>query len=288
MSDATESRQSTRLSRSWKLKMLAFLVVSGGIGVWGLLDATVVYPRSGEAFASLKLKEYLERSKEAGRLMQAKVTEPRRDLEELRNRRSELAAKAASTGPEGRIAAMELAKHEWLESLAVMGRLDSAASRIEPSPESQLAALQAEWKTRPNPKALSRFDIPVQWLITAIGFAVAAGVLASWVRAGTKRFTWDAGEKRLTLPGGASFTPADVKEFDKRNWHKFFVTVVIREDRGGGRHRLDLLRYTPLEEWVLEMERTAFPESAGGDNGEARSTDRGGATGGEERAADRA
>ncbi|MGH7132453.1 MAG: hypothetical protein ACREJO_10960, partial [Phycisphaerales bacterium] len=61
------------------------------------------------------------------------------------------------------------------------------------------------------------------------------------------------------FPDGKTIVPADIAEFDKRKWDKFYVTINLK---GGEARKLDLLRYVPLEEWVLAMERTAFPETA--------------------------
>lgn len=253
--------QTTTLNRGWVLKMGMFLLVAAVIGSWGLLDASVFYPRSGEADASFRLRNYLQRAKDVGRLTQTKVTEPRKDLAELTARKAELASKSGETSMSGRIAAMELAKLEWLESLSRLWRLDSAPTRIA-DPEAQLKKLTDEWKTKSTPTPLSEHDILFQWIITSLGFLLAVAVLAVLLRAKMKRFTWDEGEKRLTLPDGSAFTPAEVREFDKRKWHKFFVTVVLNDGRN---IKLDLLRHSPLEEWILEMERIAFPESAPAD-----------------------
>ncbi len=67
----------------------------------------------------------------------------------------------------------------------------------------------------------------------------------------------------LGLPGGHSLTPADLTDVDKRKWDKFFVSLVVKPGHatlGGKEVALDLLRYEPLEDWVLEMEKAAFPD----------------------------
>ncbi len=110
---------------------------------------------------------------------------------------------------------------------------------------------------------LSRFDIPSQWLITAVGFIGGAWIVALIARVSAKTYRWEPAAQRLTLPGGASVTPADVSEVDKTLWHKYYVELHIKADHpklGGKSVKLDLMRYEPLEAWVLEMEQTVHPE----------------------------
>ncbi|MBX3358191.1 MAG: hypothetical protein KF745_07165 [Phycisphaeraceae bacterium] len=250
----------TRLNSHWLMKMAIFFIVLVGLGSWGLYDATIAYPARGQADASYQLKEYLAAAKTAGRLSQTRVTDPVTDLADLQKRRAEFtsAARDTATG-NGRIAAMELAKLQWLESLSRVWALDSATARIT-DPEKQLAELTAEWNTRGAPKPLSGLDMFFQWLFVAIGGVGAAWVALVVLWAGTMKFRFDPATLRLTLPGAGTPTiaPADIKEFDKRKWHKFFVTLNLKDGR---QVKLDLLRYTPLEDWILQMERAAFPES---------------------------
>lgn len=256
--------QSTSLNRGWLLKIILFAAAAAGLGLWGLIDATIVYPRSGEADSSFRLKNYLERAKDAGRITQTRVTDPHKDLADLASRRAQLSTAAAELSMSGRIAAMELAKLDWLESLKRLWRLDSAPGRIS-DPDKQLADLTTEWKKKSAPKPLSPLDLHIQWIITGVGFFLAAWIVFVIFKSKSQasKYTWDADSQRLTLPGGASFTPADLRELDKRKWHKYFVTVITKDGRS---HKLDLLRYTPLEDWILAMERTAFPEAAAQSN----------------------
>ncbi|MCU0688564.1 MAG: hypothetical protein MUE97_02320, partial [Phycisphaerales bacterium] len=101
------------------------------------------------------------------------------------------------------------------------------------------------------------WDIPFQWFITVVGFLGAIWVLFNIARTKAKVYRWDPATSRLTLPSGTSLVPADITEFDKRKWHKFFVTLVTTR---GDRHELDLYKYEPLEEWILAMEDIRFPE----------------------------
>jgi hypothetical protein len=83
-------------------------------------------------------------------------------------------------------------------------------------------------------------------------------------RVARRRYSWDDAEKRLFLPDGSSLVPADVAEFDKRKWDKFLIYLHVKphHERHAGRElMLDLYQHAPLEDWVLEMERIASPET---------------------------
>lgn len=270
MSDAatptTESATATtsRVSRKWTLKMIAIAVFLGGFGLWGLYDATVAYPRRGERAAEFLEFQYLENFRQSRPPLdhRAGIADPAAELARLReNSTADLADCAART---------------WLEQLALVGRLDgptaTAIPRTDfrgaaiPDAEARLRDLAQRFTTGEQTKApspLSRWDIPVQWLITAAGLGLGLWMLVLVVRVKAKSFAFDPATMRLTLPGGASFVPGDVEDFDKRKWHKFYVTVRIKPghpDLGGKGVELDLLRYEPVEEWVLAMERAAFPD----------------------------
>ena len=103
--------------------------------------------------------------------------------------------------------------------------------------------------------------MPVQWLFVVVGFGLGGYLVFLMVKckAQASRTKFESETQRLTVPSGASFTPADLEDVDKRLWHKYYVTMQLKD---GSEHKLDLLRYVPLEEWVLGMERTRFPERA--------------------------
>lgn len=290
----------TRLSRNWVLKQGIFLVVLLVFGVWGLADALHFYPRRGLEDASARLRAYLEAAALAGKLTPGdiKVEDPAAALAELRPRAESL--HTAALGPAQDRAAMDArmlnARREWLEALARAWRLAPAAQpviwpgdspkemadaatrtvRFDPvrgiglmvarpgaaaeeiTPQRLLGELVQVWNTRNAVKPLSGYDMFFQWFFVVVGFGGGAWLGLVLVRAASRKFRWDPPTQRLTLPGGASFVPSDVKEFDKRRWHKFYVTIHLNS---GVAHTLDLLRYVPLEEWVLAMERTAFPDS---------------------------
>lgn len=284
--------QTTTLSRQWVLKTALFMILLLGFGVWGLADALYFYPKRGIADASFQLKEFLSAADKAGRLTAANITvaDPAAALNELRSREAELAKTAVGDSLEARRAAMDLAKLNWLLSLNKAWRLNTeprlvasfdqpvrrsiyfdmkagegfavmppASDRTAVLPQGLLDELSRYWNTNPKVTALSGFDMLFQWIFVVIGLGGGAWILVSLLRASARRYTFEPAAQKLTLPGGESLLPADIDDFDKRQWHKYFVTLITRE----GRHiKLDLLRYVPLEEWVLAMERTRFPERA--------------------------
>lgn len=307
--------QSTRLGRSWLLKMGAFTIVLLVFGFWGLYDATILYPKRGMADASFKFKNYLVAARDAGKLTATgvKIEDPRAALDELR-------AKAREAGAGGTIpgdtpnAKFDRAKLAWLESLAVVWKLtpdpilvaegkgltgsantgasaespagaagaatsaDAARmlyfetgkgtayaeegdqrTRVDVSLGGLLDELDKKWAKSNQTQPLAGYDLPVQWLFVIIGFGGGFYLLVLLARAASTKFRWDAAAHRLTLPGGRAIVPADLKDVDKRRWHKYYVTLLLND---GSAQTLDLYRYEPLESWVLEMERVAFPDRA--------------------------
>ena len=90
-------------------------------------------------------------------------------------------------------------------------------------------------------------------------------IVSVMVRSKGKVFQWDRAARRVTLPTGESFVPEDIEEIDKRRWDKLYVTFKFRKEHpqlGGKSIEFDLLRYEPLEAWLIDMEKTAFPEQA--------------------------
>lgn len=290
--------QTTTLNRSWLLKTGVFMLVLLVFGVWGLIDAVWLYPRRGLADASFRYKDFLVAADKAGRLTTATlmVPDPRAALTELEQRAGELAKAAQGNTGEADKAAMELAKLSWLQSLSRAWRLDArdkplgtlgkpadralfanlitgegftvpiagsaGAEKTVLSPQALHQELKGYWDTTTPVSALAGYDMPFQWIFVVVGFVGSAWIMLTIARASTTRFTWEPESQRLTLParlGGASLVPNDLEDIDKRLWHKYYVTLV---DKKGAQHKLDLLRFEPLEEWVLQMERTRFPERA--------------------------
>lgn len=289
--------EAATLGRQWLFKTLAFAAVLLGFGIWGLLDATIWYPRRGMLDASYQLKNWLEAAKGAGTLNATtlSVPDPKSALAELEKRESELRATAGNGTGASKAALADLAKLEWLRSLsrawrldadvkhlgesekptarslyfdpktgagwAIEGSLGGGGKKIEFVPEALRENLVAKWNTSKQPSPLSAFDMAFQWVFVVLGLGGGAYLIVVLLRSKAEagRYRFEHETQRLSLPSGANFAPSDVQEFDKRLWHKFFVVVNTKD---GGKHKLDLLRFSPVEDWVLAIERTAFPESA--------------------------
>jgi hypothetical protein len=281
MADDPLTQTTTRLHRRWLLKMTLGIVALIALGLWGLYDATIKYPERGARHAEYMEWQYLEAERANSSLSLAGEREPRVALERLQ---SQPPAYFASNPAED-------AKLGWLASLRTIGRLDPAHTTYgvgdRPSASGRLRELENEWTTSgKSPKALAAFDLPLQWAICVGGFALAGWMAFLFGRVASKTYRWDPEAKALTLPSGARIAPSDIEDLDKRKWHKFLVTLKIAggHPQFGGRDvRLDLYRYTPLEEWVLEMERVRFPDRQ---EAEAPDAGAGSASGADSEAAD--
>lgn len=300
--------QTTRLGRRWLTTKFIFMVVLLAFGIWGFLDATVFYKNRGLNDASYKLKVYLEAARSAGRLSpgSVRVEDPAAVRQELRGRRNDLMAASTGDSLSARQAAFDLARLDWLDSLAAvwmlrpdpqdLGRSAPPASApgapggsarsdgarhlffdpvkgegfstatgkpADPRTTVELGGLLDEltrkWNTQPKAKPLSSYDMAVQWIFVTVGIGGGLYLAVVLLRAASTKYRWDPGAKRLELPGGRAIVPADLKDVDKRKWHKFYVTLNLND---GSNVELDLYKFDPLEAWVLEMERTAFPDRA--------------------------
>ena len=272
MSDTVPTKSA--LNRPWVLKMLIFIVVVLAFGTWGLYDATVAYPARGEKYANWAKWQYLQAAAFADQeefgwfLNNASVADPVAELEHLTSEEEQARNTEAAQNPDSRShrrAVAKVARLRWLEGLKLIGRLSPEHTTIE-SPRARLEELGAEWASATQPKPLHGLDIPMQWGIMAVCYAVGLYLIVLFLRVATKRYAWDPGEQRLTLPGGASLVPADLAEIDKRKWDKFIVFLKVREGHdtlGGQEVRVDTYRHAHVEGWILEMERTAFPSEEG-------------------------
>jgi hypothetical protein len=248
----------TRPNKPWLLKMLLFAVVLLGFGAYSYLDASIWYPGRGLGSASFLQYRYLDAAKENGRLdSSVSVAEPSKEFDRLTKAKSE-----------GKIDRFEELRLEWLTALHRVHRLDPALTKMD-DPTKTYDELKKKWTTekgaRAAPKPLGEYDIAVQWLFTILGLGLGFLLLVHIVRIVRRRYTWDAAARRLTLPTGESLVPADIEDFDKRKWDKFLIFLQVKPDHptlGGREVRLDLYHHDPLESWVLEMERTRFPERA--------------------------
>lgn len=261
-------RPKTRLNPKWLLKITLFIIGTAAFGSWGLYDATIHYPRRGARAAEFNEWKYLELSLDPRNAIevggQIAIPDPARARTDLKSRERSL------------LSQVEAARLEWLDSLAVINRLHPRATDFgatvdgqpRPTAPERFLELDQAWKRTDGkpvdrPTALQWYDLPSQWLIAFVCYGLA--LYLAWLIARTKMrtYAWDASDKRLHLPGGESIVPADIAEFDKRKWHKYFVALRIGPSHpklAGKAVSLDLLRYQPLEEWVLAMEAAKGPD----------------------------
>ncbi len=255
MPDASDPLTQTRsrLSRPWLTRMVLLTVGLVAFGLWGLWDATTVYPARGRDYAAFCEAEYLRVIRDRGAWHEASVEDPR----------GTLAALVERVGRGTSLSGVEQARRTWLEALLVPGLGIADRSRIE-SPRERLEALETELATKATPKPLSWYDLPSQWLITAVGLGGGLYLILFWVRVASRRYTWDPETTTLTLPSRQSIAPADLaEEADWRKWSKFIVFLKIKGEHpslGGQTLKIDMFRYTPLEAWIMALEKAAFPD----------------------------
>lgn len=266
---SAEGARRAPLGGRWKFKMGIFLVILFAFGAWGLYDATVVYPARGEKYASFSELQYLLAAASADReepaifSRQASVPDPRAELARLSEPETlerDTTDAGSETSRRHLRAQMMVARRTWLESLQVIGQLKPERTTIE-RPTERLRELTTTWQTTTAPKRLAWFDLPSQWLITAIGFGGGVALLLHVLRVAARKYVWHPGEMRLEVPGGHSFTPEQLEEVDKRKWDKFIVFLRSRDDHPtlkGSEVKIDTYQHAEVEDWVLAMEREAF------------------------------
>ncbi len=272
-----ESCARAPLNPRWVLKLSVIALVVFAVGMWALWDATTVYPARGERYADWAQWQYLVQAKKADSedfgvfMRQASVPNPAAELGALQERQAQNQADAANPSSPGTLrGSMKIARQNWLEALEVIGRLDSEHTTIA-SPQQRLDELNARWQTaKAIPKPLHTLDLMVQWLIMGVCLLVTLIMIVHMLRVRGRRYAWDASTMTLTLPEGASITPDDLEEVDKRKWDKFIVFLRIRPGHprlGGQEVKVDTYQHRRIEDWVLAMEERAFPpqESPDGD-----------------------
>lgn len=257
----------TSLAPAWFFRMLLVGALFAGFGLWGLLDAVVVYPRRGHEAAEHLEWLYLKEVDRAARFDHG-VADPKAELERIEGLMRERRP----------VGAYDQAKHTWLEALHNIdpigkSRLDAAYTAIPRENErdgrvtdaaAREKVLAERWgRVGVSPrKPLTRWDIPTQWLIMAVGFAGGAWFFWGLISTAGKKYRWNPATLELTLPGGAVVKPADIAEFDKSRWHKFLITLEFKPGVAAGRRiTIDLYRYKHLEGWILAMEKGAGPDS---------------------------
>ncbi len=250
--------RSTRLNSRWLLKLVIFAVVSAGFGAWGMYDAFIAYPKRGQRVAQFELLEYFDKSDAKGMLYRASVDDPAAEQVRLTE---EYERKAQLTD-------IELARLSWLNELAKVANLTVLAQE-NTDMVSRPPAEQEDTQTwfvvpatsrddlgktlagKKAPPPLSDLDIVFQYGIAAVGWGVCVLVLWRIMRSGTIKYRYVSEDRRLILPDGREITPSDIELVDKRDWHKFYVYLKLKDS--GKEVKLDVLRFVPLEEWVLEM-----------------------------------
>jgi len=266
------STRATTLNRKWMWKMVIITVVSIGMGLFFLYDGTVRYPKRGMEAAEFLEYSYLDVfDKERGGIGGLSgMDDPVKALAQLNERERTT----------GKIDTADSLKKQWLENLDLINRLGPDATNIPrvnykdgvkvESGAARLDALRKVWTTnkgdqKASPTPLSGFDIPSQWAGMTVSLVAGFWVLYVLMRAKAKVYRWDPAIEQLTLPGGETLLPTDIEEVDKRKWDKLYVALKIKEGHaalGGKSLEFDLLRYEPLEAWILAMEKRAFPEAA--------------------------
>ncbi|MCA9282209.1 MAG: hypothetical protein KDA30_09230 [Phycisphaerales bacterium] len=270
MSEQSEQgAMTTRTNPRWMVKTMIFLIVGLALSGWFALDALVIYPNRGRADAQVKLWQYLEQAQQSTQLFTASVSEPKKSLDAL------------SAKDEKDMTAVEKARHAWLTSLSRVESLSrieaanaanpgAASDTVFPDPRRTLEDLRTGLSGKPQPKPLSELDIPSQYLFLLFCGLVSIWVFWMLVRVVMTKYRYEPATGTLTLPGGESISASQLQLLDKRKWDKYyaFLKVEGRPDE----LKLDLYRYVPLEEWVLDMWR----RSPGYDGSEDEPKDSGG------------
>lgn len=227
------------------------------------------------------------------------VAEPAAELERLESDEvQQRNLENMQGGPRQRRAEMEIARENWLRALSMIKRLHPAytnfyrnpdetaaaelaslepttanaeaikdlRSRLDPiPPKDRFSSLNARWATESPPAPLRSYDIPVNEIQALICFGFSAYLFFLLVRVAWKKYRWDPETRTLTLPSGISVAPDDLKDVDKRKWDKFIVYLMINDSHqqlAGQDIRFDTYRHGRVEDWILEMERAAFPDRA--------------------------
>lgn len=254
MNESDPVATTTTINRGWMIKIVVFMVAMFGLGVWGLVDALIVFPNRGREHADYAEWKYLEASEKAGTILQAPVKEPDKELDRLRGQEKSLREEARAAEARGGVSRAQVELHglEWLTSLSRVGLAKPERTNFT-DPKARLGELAQSQASKTPPKPLAAYDIPLQWVFVVGGLGMGIYLATLLVRVRGTSYKWSPGTMALTLPDGRTFTPDQVKEVDKRKWDKFFVFLKPKD--GSAEVKLDLLRYKHLEEWVLEFEK---------------------------------
>ncbi|MCK4871446.1 MAG: hypothetical protein KAS72_01860 [Phycisphaerales bacterium] len=223
----------TTLSRGWLVRMSIVIVVGFVFAVWGVFDATVAYPRRGGEYAEHMEKVWLEVLDSGHMLTTAwqRIQDPQARLGEL-------------SGLVGTPA--EEAERDWLEALAIIGKVDDALQG-ETSPRERLDVLRQRLQGRQQPKKLNPWDIPSQWAIVVVGGVI--GLWCSFLVFKASRLTYRFDEEEGILRINDLAVPLDeMTGMDKRRWQKKSIAMLLTAD--GASHKLDAWVYGKLEDII--------------------------------------
>lgn len=249
----------TRVSIRWMRKMVIFFVVCFGLGTWGLYDAVKVYPDRGRLYAKHMLSDYLKAAEETGLIAiprRVNVPDPAAEIISLEERAEQLNTYEqfryrwlSSLRPlYGKSLEKLTEQNQAMEQLPADQREDTRTVFVDPA--ATYAQLSSEISGSP-PKPLSQTDIAVQWLICFAGYLGALLILLRIIQTKSTVYRYEPAGNKLILPKGKTITPDEIETVDKSKWHKFFVALDLKD---GSSHKFDLLRFEPLEDWILEME----------------------------------
>ncbi len=269
------------LNSRWIFKLLVITLVVFAVGAWGLWDASSVYPKRGIRYADWAKWQYLEQAKKANAedfgvfIRESSVTNPAEEFERLsvtETKTRNILDSSNSSSLRNLRASMMNTRYNWLEALKVVGRLDAEHTAIG-SPQNELDVLKTKWQSAGSvPKPLHTLDLIVQWMIMAVCWSIALYMFLHMLKVRSKKYAWKASSMTLTLPGGASITPADLEEVDKRKWDKFIVFLKIKSSHpqlGGKEISVDTYQHNLIEDWVLAMEEKAFGSQEDGDDSDS-------------------
>lgn len=249
----------TRISKKWLIRIVPMMLALVGFSAFFFYDGQIAYPKRGASAAAFAEYRYLKQL-DPGELAALELKDPKATLTRLEGKSDLVGADRALS--------------DWLTQLKYIGKLDAANTDFPRTDFrngvaagyslERLKALRTEWessdgKTKEAPSPLTFWDIPSQWLLGVVCTVISIWVIITFVRGMQRRYSWDFASKTLTIPGGHTLTPADIEEFDKREWHRVYIHLKIKPTHptvGGRLLEFDLMRYEPLEDWILCMERT--------------------------------
>ncbi len=257
------------LNPKWtiKLSIITFFVI--GFGALGLYDAVIKYPERGQRYADWAKMQYLDAAKAAGSeefgLFERKssIPDPVAEFKQLSDpdrRQQNLVDAANQSSPNQLRSTMRNARYDWLKGLKTIGQLTPENTIIE-FPNDELTALKARWgSTSSIPRPLKGYDIPSQWAIMVVCWAIGLWMLLNIIKVIGQKYSWDAKSMTLTIPGSISITPQNLEEVDKRKWDKFIVFLKLNDSHpthAGKEIKVDTYQHALVEDWILAMEAKA-------------------------------